>query len=138
MKYLLLVGALLFAGCSAKKTPVALQNTTPSVINKGILLDKHDNRVPLDPSFSGSRYSYIITTSKKGNVFFDNKIKVKAFYLLHHANLVVITGNRHVAKQYRSYLRKNGVTAPIKINATGIRSGKVIIDTIHYALVEKY
>lgn len=119
------------------KKPVALKSDTTSVINTKILLDKHYNNVPLDKSFEKQRYSYIINTTKRGNTFFDNKILVKSFYLLHHANLIVITGNINTANDYMLYLMDNGVLAPIKVNNTKIKSNKVIIDTIHYSPVPK-
>jgi hypothetical protein len=136
MKYILLAGCLLFTGCSQKK-PVELKSDITSVINKNILLDKHYNIVPLDKSFKKQRYSYIINTRKRGSTFFDNDILVKSFYLLHHANLIVITGNIDIANDYMLYLMQNGVLAPIKVNKTRIKSNKVIIDTIHYSPVPK-
>ncbi len=131
-----LIGSILLMGCS-QKAPVALQNHTSQDINKGILLDTHSNNVPLDKSFAKQRYSYIINSEKKGNTFFDNDILVKSFYLLHHANLIVITGNIDIAEEYMLYLMKNGVTAPIEINDTGINSNKVMIDTIHYSPIKE-
>jgi len=136
MKYTLLIGFLLFTGCSQKK-PVELKNDETYVINKKILLDTHYNIPPLDDSFKKQRYSYIINTSKKGNTFFDNDILVKAFYLLQHANLIVITGNLDIANDYKLYLMENGVMAPIEVNDANIDSNKVIIDTIHYSPVSK-
>lgn len=136
MKYILLAGCLLFTGCSQKKA-VELKSDTTSVINKNILLDKHYNMVPLDKSFKKQRYSYIINTRKRGSTFFDNDILVKSFYLLHHANLIVITGNINTANDYMLYLKDNGVLAPIRVNNVKIKSNKVIIDTIHYSPVPK-
>jgi hypothetical protein len=134
MKYILLAGCLLFTGCSQKK-PVELKSDTTSFVNKKVLLDKHDNDVPLDKSFVKQRYSYIINTTKKGSTFFDNDILVKSFYLLHHANLIVITGKLNIANDYMRYLIENGVSASIEVNDAGIKSNKVIIDTIHYSPV---
>jgi len=136
MKYTLLVGCLLLVGCVQKK-PVELKSDTTSFINKKILLDNHENNVPLDKSFVKQRYSYIINTTKKGSTFFDNDILVKSFYLLHHANLIVITGKLHIANDYMQYLIENGVSTPIKVNSANIKSNKVIIDTIHYSPVPK-
>jgi len=132
MKYTLLIGFLLFTGCSQKE-PVELKNDKTYVINKKILLDTHYNIPPLDDSFKKQHYSYIINTSKEGDTFFDNDILVKSFYLLHHANLIIITGNLDIANDYKLYLLENGVMAPIKINKADIFSSKVIIDTIHYS-----
>jgi len=135
MKYIVLAGYLLLTGCSQKK-PVELNDNTQHLINKKILLDKHGNNVPLDKSFQKQRYSYIINSSKIGSTFFDNDILIKSFYLLHHANLIVITGNLHIAKSYKLYLLKNGISAPIQINNAKIKSNKVIIDTIHYSPIK--
>ena len=136
MKYIILAMGLFLTGCSQKE-PVKLKGDVTSSINKKVLLDKHDNNVPLDKSFVKQRYSYIINTTKKGSTFFDNDILVKSFYLLHHANLIVITGKLNIANGYMRYLIENGVSAPIKINTVSIKSNKVIIDTIHYSPVSK-
>jgi len=129
---LCLLAALAMTGCSPKP-PVSLQSDRVETVNKNLFLGKRVGNVPKDPSFQKQRYSYIIHAEKKRDVYFDNKIFVKAFYLLHHANLVVITGNCRVASQYKHYLKHHGVTAKIKLSCVDIDSNEVMIDTIHYS-----
>ena len=136
MKYIILAGlSFIMMGCSQKK-PIELKNNHTFLVNKKIF-DKHHNLVPLDKSFKKQRYSYIINTSKKGNTFFDNNILVKAFYLLHHADLIVITGNDKIVREYMHYLSSNGVTAPTEANDVNINTNKVMIDTVHYSPISK-
>lgn len=136
MKKILLASCLLLVGCS-QKTAVKLNSHEEALINKSVLLDTHYNNVPLDKSFKKQRYSYIITTSKNKNTYFHNDILVKSFYLLHHANLIVITAKKRIATDYMLYLYNQGISASIQINNANIRSNKVIIDTIHYSPIDK-
>ena len=137
MRFIVLAGCIFFTGCSQKE-PVELASGTFDVANQSILKltnNKGYNKVPKDKSFTKQRYSYIINTEKVGNTFFDNEIIVRSFYLLHHANLIIITGNSNIVKDYIGYLKDNGVSAPIEVNNENIESNKVIIDTIHYSSV---
>ena len=130
---------LLVVGCGIKK-PVEPTSDTFNPANQSILTltnNKGFNEVPKDESFTGQKYSYIINTEKVGNTFFDNNIIVRSFYLLHHANLIVITGNANTVEEYIGYLVDNGVSAPIEVNNENIMSNKVIIDTIHYSPIQK-
>ena len=139
MRTIILAGCILFAGCSQKE-PVKLTSGTFNASNQSILKltnNKGYNEVPKDKSFTEQRYSYIINSEKVGNTFFDNEIIVRSFYLLHHANLIVITGKANTVKDYVRYFKENGVSAPIQVNNAGIKSNKVIIDTIHYSPILK-
>ena len=138
MKLTLTISVILvLAGCGIKQ-PVESTSDTFNAANQSILTltnNKGFNEVPKDKSFTSQRYSYIIDTEKDGSTFFDNKIIVRSFYLLHHAHSIIITGEHNVIEQYKEYMQSNGVKGDIILSEVPIYSNKVMIDTIHYSAV---
>jgi cpp44 len=108
--------ALLFIGCSSKAPdPVRLDDGSDITINQN-LLARHDKSVPLDPFLKENNWTYNIHAQRSadGELFKNDQI-VKLFLLAHNATNIIIVGSDEVTNEYKSYLKANGVTAPIEI-----------------------
>ena len=118
IKHALALGAatFLFMGCSSKAPdPVKLDNGSDVTINQNLLL-RRDKSVPLDPFLKANNWTYNIHAEKTtdGELFKNEQI-VKLFLLAHNATKIIIVGSDNVVGEYETYLKSNGVTAPIEI-----------------------
>lgn len=122
---------LFFNGCSTNQThPIQLDNSPFSVIHKD-LLKKHKNRVVKDVSMANRDWFFKLTLKKENGELLRNYQVVKTFYLVDHADYILIKGNKTLIQEYKQYFLENGVTGYIKTKATNTHRNEVSITLSH-------
>ena len=112
----LVILSLLLGACSKPPKPVELEGTEAKTINQS-LIEKHSQSTPQDPFLKTTDWTYNMYFSKQPNGdLIKNDDIVKAFYLAHNADEIIIIGDKSITWQYKNYFIKNGVSANIKLH----------------------
>ena len=128
---LVLLISLLLTGCSSKyEYPAELDDSSFLKIHKN-LLTKHRSIVQKDLSLSYKNWFYRIHLKKEHGFLLQNYQIVKTFYLVDHAEYILIKGNKKLIKEYKNYFKKNGATARISIKDTHTNSNNVTVLLSH-------
>lgn len=112
----------IFVGCG-RKGPVKLDNDSAITINQELIRSKNYN-VPLDSFLKNNSWTYNMYFSKINNELINDDEVVKAFYLAHNADEIIIIGANPVTLEYQSYFLKNQVLGKIRIHEVDSINGK--------------
>ena len=112
----------IFVGCG-RKEPVKLDNDSAITINQELIRSKNYN-VPLDSFLKNNSWTYNMYFSKINNELINDDEVVKAFYLAHNADEIIIIGANPVTLEYQSYFLKNQVLGKIRIHEVDSINGK--------------
>jgi cag pathogenicity island protein 12 len=112
----------IFVGCG-RKEPVKLDNDSAITINQELIRLKNYN-VPLDSFLKNNSWTYNMYFSKINDELINDDEVVKAFYLAHNADEIIIIGANPVALEYQSYFLKNQVLGKIRIHEVDSINGK--------------
>lgn len=114
MKNKILVSAILaltIVGCGNPPEPIQLDNDSAITINQE-LIRKESRQIPLDPFMKQNNWTYNLEFEKSSDgEYIPNDKIVKAFFVAHNADKIIIIGNKAIAKEYKTYLVKNGCKA---------------------------
>jgi hypothetical protein len=131
MSLSLLIISLLFTGCSTKyEHPVELDDSSFVLIHSN-LLTKHKMNVPRDLSMTKRNWKYRLKLKKEGGYLVKNHQIIKTFYLVDHADYILIEGNKLLAREYKHYFIKNGSKAYISIKPKRTNSNTVTLTLSH-------
>ena len=111
----LIAGLVLLNGCSKPPEPVVLDGTEAVTINQELIAE-HSKSVPKDPFLKQVDWTYNMYFHKQGDRFIADDDVVKAFYLAHNADRMIIIGNSDITGQYKEYFLRNGVEADIELH----------------------
>jgi len=130
MSLLFIIG-LFISGCSTKyEHPIELDNSSFTVIHEN-LMTKHTNIVPKDVSMAKRNWFYRLKLKKQNGDLLKNTQIIKTFYLVDHANYILIKGNKKLINEYKQYFRNNGATAQIHLKEIKTNSNKVTVLLSH-------
>ena len=109
--YGVLCGVLL-VGCGSAPKPIALDGTASVTINQGMITERN-NKIVEDQFLSKNNWTYdiILKPAERGELITDS-LRVKTFYLAHHADRIIIVGAN--AEKYKKYFEGEGVKAVIE------------------------
>lgn len=107
--------SFLLVGCSKPPKPIELDGDSAITINQELIRMKY-REVPLDRFLSNNNWTYNLEFTKKEDVFIPNDMIVKAFYVAHNADKIIIVGHNNIANAYKNYFIENQVKADISIH----------------------
>lgn len=112
----ILATGLLLIGCSTKPPkPVKLDSGSSVAINQALIILK-EKGIGKDPFLINNKWAYNMFFSKTDGELINNSDIVKAFYLAHNAQKIIIIGNEKIAQEYKDYFLNNQVSANITIH----------------------
>lgn len=129
----LVILPLLFTACSKPPKPVELEGTQAKTINQS-LIEKHSQSTPQDPFLQNMNWTYNMYFKKlsNGDLIANDDI-VKAFYLAHNADEIIIIGDKIITQEYKNYFLKNGVKANIRQHPIGyINHSKQAVNVLFF------
>ena len=114
--YFLVASAFIATGCSKAPEAIKLDGGSAITINQSLITQKL-NSVEKDPFLANNKWSYNMNFIKISNELLRNDEIVKAFYLAHNAEKMIIIGNEKIAREYKDYFVYNQVKADIIIHS---------------------
>ncbi|OCS32895.1 cag pathogenicity island protein (plasmid) [Campylobacter fetus] len=108
--------SLILVGCSTKPPePVKLDGGSAITINQSLLTLK-EKGVGKDKFLTSNKWTYNMFFTKNEDGLIKNDEIVKAFYLAHNSEKIIIVGYENMALEYKNYFLNNQVTADIEIH----------------------